>query len=48
MTVEEVERDISLGEWRVNFQDMEVQLQVSLVGYTFKICHNIPGGGDLY
>ena len=29
MTVEEVERDISLGEWRVNFQDMEVQLQVS-------------------
>ncbi|CAF9927096.1 MAG: Arginyl-tRNA--protein transferase 1 [Heterodermia speciosa] len=32
MTVEEVERDISLGEWRVNFQDMEVQLQ-DLVGW---------------
>ncbi|KAL8797156.1 MAG: hypothetical protein Q9195_000623 [Heterodermia aff. obscurata] len=32
MTLEEVERDISLGEWRVQVQDTEVQLQ-DLVGW---------------
>lgn len=31
MTLEEVERDIPLGEWRAQIQDMEVQLQVSSV-----------------